>query len=162
MLFGSKKKAEAQAERARAKMLEELSKPICQQKGGKHLWRDFPPYLTYHWAGKNEDSKIYIKEKYACCYCGEVETKTLESWSYTGWDRADFYKEVERFEKKYKDMLQPVAVVEDMVQDAIMLDRRKLQMWDSIHLPKEEVPEETEEQRLTRYSIELFGEPKQL
>lgn len=160
MLFGNKKRAEAQVERERAKMLEELSKPICQQKGGRHLWRDFPPFLIYNWAGKDGDSKISIKEKYACCYCGQVETKILESWLYTGYERKDFDKEVEKMEAKYKDILQPVAVVEDMVQDAVMLDRRKLQMWDSIHLPKEEVPQETEEQRLARYSIELFGEPK--
>ena len=43
-----------------------------------------------------------------------------------------------------------------MIQDTILIDRERLKYWDSIHIPSDK-PEETEEQKLARYKVELFG-----
>ena len=49
-MFGRRKredeKARLEAEHAHEELMKELSKPICQRKGGKHLYRDFPPSAT--------------------------------------------------------------------------------------------------------------------
>ena len=65
-MFGRKRKeaekARLEAERVHEEFMKELSKPICQRKGGKHLYRDFPPFLTYAWNGPRDKSRIEIKE----------------------------------------------------------------------------------------------------
>jgi hypothetical protein len=60
-------------------------------------------------------------------------------------------------EEQYKDLIKPGAIVEDMVNDAILVDRETLKYWDQIHNIGEQ-KKETEEERLERYDKELFGD----
>ena len=105
------------------------------------MWRDFPPYLIFSWNGMKESSTIYIKEPYVCTLCHKMELKDLEGRSYRDFTYEEFLEQVQYFKKMYKDILKPQAVVMDMVNDAIMVDRQKLQMWDQLHAvepPKKE------------------------
>ena len=113
---------------------EELSKPVCQRKGGKHMWRDFPPYITYSFKNGGS-SMIKILEPYVCTFCNEVRKEILENWSFEGYEKKEFFEEYHRLQRKYKDILQPEIVVMDMVHDAILVDRQKLMFWDQLHAP---------------------------
>jgi hypothetical protein len=129
-------------ENARQEMLEELSKPWCQQKGHKHEYRDFPPYLTYSWDGSDDQGEIDIKEDYLCIYCGKVDTVTLESWTYKHYKKDEFFEDVEKYKERYKDFIQPRAIVKNMLYDAMRVDRQKLKIWDSLHMGEEPKKEE--------------------
>lgn len=156
MGFFKRRKEQAAAAREHEELIKELSKPLCQQKGSKgHFYRDFPPYIIWNFDGDNP--YIKIKEPYVCCYCHERVDKILQSYSWNHhvkWDQFD--KALEQIKKEYKDIIKPIAVVEDMVNDAIMVDRQKLNIWDNLHtaMPQKQ---ETEEERLARYSVELLG-----
>lgn len=135
-------KAQRDAENAYEEMVKEMSKPWCQQKGHHHEYRDFPPYMTYRWNGERQQGDIFIKEKYVCIYCHNVETKILGEWNYTNYKHEDFDKEVERITKTYAEILKPRVIVEDMINDAIMVDRQKLAIWDKLHAPEPPKKEE--------------------
>lgn len=106
-------------------------KPPCEVFG--HNWRDFPPFLVFAWRGKNNESTIQIKEYYVCTCCHKKETKLLLSRTYQGYDQDYFYSQINELKEEYKEILKPEAIVEDMVNDAIMVDRQKLKFWDSLH-----------------------------
>ena len=143
-LFNRKKLEQQRQEEEHQKIIEELSKPICQRKNGNHMWRDFPPYLTYKWNGPKNQSVISIIEKYVCVFCHEIKVKTLEEWTYQYYPQKDFFEELESYEKKYKNLLKPRVIVEDMINDAIMVDRQKLQMWDQLHAAEPPIKEKFE------------------
>lgn len=155
-MFGFKRRREEEIKARNDALLEELSKLPCERRNGKHLYRDFPATISWK-TGRN--GFIEINEAYVCVYCGHRETRTLQHVTYDNLSNSELQEEVKRIETEYKDLIKPKPIVEDMIEDARMLDRRKLQAWDSIHslTPK---PEETEEQRLKRYGEELFGLPK--
>ncbi len=150
-MFGRKKQ---KAEETHNELLEELLKPPCQRKGGDHKWRDFPAYLSFH---TTPNTVIEIHEPYICIYCGKRRDICLQTmvWS-NRLKKSDFEAELDRVRNEYKDILKPRAIVEDMVNDAIMVDRETLKYWDQIHGLAEE-KKETEEERLERYKVEMIG-----
>lgn len=109
-------------------------RPPCEVFG--HNWRDFPPFLTYSWQGETGESYIKIHEYYVCTCCHKRETKTLLSRTYRGYNQDYFFGAIKELKKEYKELLKPEAVVEDMVNDAIMVDRQKLKFWDQLHAPE--------------------------
>ena len=106
-------------------------RPPCEIFG--HNWRDFPPFLEYAWNGSSGESTIKIKEYYVCTCCHKKETKLLFSRLYKGYDHDYFFDQIKELKKEYKEILKPEAIVEDMVNDAIMVDRQKLKFWDQLH-----------------------------
>lgn len=66
--------------------------------------------------------------------------------------------QIARWKAEYADLIKPRAVVEDMIEDAIHVDRQKLQIWKQLHAP-ESIPKETEEERLERYGREMLRPP---
>lgn len=123
---------------------------------GHHLYRDFPP--TLRWGYFSNKYSIKMIETYVCVMCGKRVDKEI---AYTAWEgRAPTQDEVNEkiaeYKKDYKDLLEKPGVVEDMIQDAILVDRERLKYWDSIHIPSDN-SEETEEQKLARYKVELFS-----
>lgn len=138
-IFTRKKNAkEAKRNIEEEKFWEEMTKLPCQRKGGHHEWRDFPPILDYSWRGQSGDSVISIKEHYVCIYCHKIETKTLLERTYTGYDQDYFFDVIKELKKEYKELLKPQAIVADMINDAIMVDRQKLKIWDQLHADKYE------------------------
>lgn len=163
MFLSRKKRQEEEANRRyeeeHQKILEELSKPPCQRQGGQHMWRDFPPYISFTWEG-NGRGNIEIIEKYVCTLCHKTTTKTLESLKYADYKRDLFFKDLEETQKKYKDFIKPRAIVEDMVNDAIMVDRQKLKFWDQLHAPEksEKEPIELKVGRESEYFNDMGGQ----
>lgn len=150
-MFGRKKH---KVEDIHNELLEELLKPPCQRKGGDHKWRDFPAYLAFH---TSPQTVIEIREPYVCIYCGLRNDVNLQTMVWNNrLKKSDFEAELDRVQNEYKDLLKPRAIVEDMVNDAIMVDRETLKYWDQIHGLAEE-KKETEEERLERYKTELIG-----
>ena len=149
----------AAAEREHERLMEELAKPPCQRRGGKHMYRDFPPYLWYSYSGQTNCGKIVVYEPYCCCLCGDIRRQELDVIELSHYNKENFMKEVKRVEELYKDFIKPKAIVMDMVHDAQLVDRQKLKYWDQLHSP-DEPKQETEEERLTRYKIELLGGKK--
>ena len=141
--FSDRRKQKAlAAEREHEALMKELSKLPCERAGGKHLYRDFPPYTVYDWNGSHEPSYIFLKEPYVCVYCGKRKDVELEKWTYREWSFDNFLDEYHNFQKRYDSITKPHGVVEDMVNDAIMLDREKLKCWDQIHgysIPAKEI-----------------------
>lgn len=136
-LFSRRREQKEQEQLAREHeaLIEELSKPPCQQKGGHHLFRDFPPVTAYAWNGMDTASYIELRESYVCVFCGERVTKTLEKITYTHSSYDEFFKKYDEFKDKYKDIVKPMGIVEDMINDAIMVDRQKLMYWEQLHAP---------------------------
>ena len=93
-LFNRKKK---ETEQACESVIEELSKLPCERKGGKHLYRDFPPYITYEWHGSFEQSYITLTEPYVCVYCGKRIDKPLEKRTLTGGTYEEFSNTCKEF-----------------------------------------------------------------
>ena len=112
----------------------EIPKSPCEIFG--HNWRDFPPYLEFSWNGKSQESFITIKECYICTCCHKLQEKSLLSRSYKGYSEDHFFNQIKEYKEEYKDLLKPEAVVKDMIQDAIMVDRQRLKYWDSLHADK--------------------------
>ena len=132
-IFSNRKRIKELEEKiAREEVKVEMKSP-CEVFG--HNWRDFPPFLEYSWQGKIGDSTIQIKEYYVCTCCHKKETKILLSRRYSGYDQDYFFDQVKELKKEYKEILKPEAIVEDMVNDTIMVDRQKLKFWDQLHAP---------------------------
>ena len=128
-IFSSKKRIKELEEKIANSEIE--IKSPCEMFG--HTWRDFPPVLEFSWSGKAEKSTIEIIETYVCTCCHQRQEKKLLSRAYTGYDQDYFFDQVREYKKEYKDLIKPEAVVEDMIQDAIMVDRQKLKFWDKLH-----------------------------
>lgn len=112
---------------------------------GEHLWKDFPPYLHYDNLHVY-DPVIEITEPYVCCLCHKRKNVILEKFQYNhNISHKNFMQEVDRVRDQYKDILKSKAVVEDMVEDHIHLDKLKLKYWEYLNLPKEDIDIEDED-----------------
>lgn len=127
----------------RKKQTEPAPEPIktpCEL--GDHLWKDFPPYLVYN----NKDGYepiIEVVENYVCCLCHKRKSVTLERFTYSrGISNKVFAQKLEEVQTLYKDILRPKAIVEDMIQDHIHLDKLKLKYWEHLNLPKEDLDDD--------------------
>lgn len=143
-----KKEKEEEAIAARQELIKELSKPLCQQKNGPgHLWEDFPPVIFYHSFGTAP--YILVQESYVCRICGTRKDVNLEKLTWPHSIKSDVFNEaLHEVEKKYKNLCKPASVVEDMINDAILVDRQRLKIWKQLHAPEEE-------KTTTHYEIKL-------
>ena len=162
-IFKTKKRIkELEAKIAEQETIAEIKSP-CELFG--HNWRDFPPFLEYDWNGRSNHSTIVIKEYYVCTCCHKKETKILLSRQYQGYDQDYFFDQVKELKEEYKDILKSEAIVEDMVNDAIMVDRQKLKYWDQLHAPEPPAKEpfelkikETSKYKIKSYPHEILKE----
>ena len=93
-------------------------KSICKEKG--HVYKDFPPYLTYDISG---DHSAEVVEVYACGRCGDIQRKVLERVVFA--NAIATQNGIQKIEKQYEDMLKPAAIVNDMIYDYIFLYKEK-------------------------------------
>jgi hypothetical protein len=110
-----------------------------------HTWKDFPWYMKRTWEENPveiidhfayDEPKgtltIQIIEPYVCAHCHERKNIILM----TSIERDVSYKKIDKiaaqFFETYKDQIQPVAVVEDMINDFIYVDREKLDILDRL------------------------------
>ena len=115
------------------KQVESALPPVinpCEAFG--HVWQDFPPYMTNCW-NEGGFSTIKIIEPYVCLRCHQrkdVELQTIGRYYITNKRFLDLIEEVNDL---YKDIIKSKVIVEDMINDAIYVDRDKLEAWDRLH-----------------------------
>lgn len=106
-------------------------KTPCEVFG--HTYKDFPPYIEAVYGGKGYVSHIFMTESYVCTCCRDRINKTLDDYEFISFSMDKFNKELRHYEDKYKDFVTPRPIVEDMIQDAIMVDKEKLAAWEQLH-----------------------------
>lgn len=139
-----KRKRQQPQESDTENILEKLSLPVCQQSDPpRHFWRDFPPYITYTNSSKN-GTEIKVNEDYICVYCKQRKTEILQlRKSEKMMSQKELEEEIEKIKEENKELnIKPIAVVRDMIMDAIYVDRMKLDIWDRIRAPKPTAEEE--------------------
>jgi hypothetical protein len=117
---------------------EEVIRSPCEIFG--HTWKDFPPYLEYSYK-YGEECHIKIVESYVCICCKKRIDEVIGQRTVISFSQDKFFREVNQVRSKYKELLKPRPVVEDMIHDAIYVDREKLEAWDRLH---GKVPEKKE------------------
>jgi len=125
-------------------ILEKLSLPVCQQSDPpQHFWRDFPPYITYTNSAIS-GTEIKLNEDYVCIYCKQRKTEVLQLRKTERMMSPEtLEEEIEKIKTENKELnIKPIAVVKDMIMDAIYVDRMKLNIWDKIRAPKPTTEEE--------------------
>ena len=97
-----------------------------------HTWKDFPAYMTTIW-NKYDKSSIVITEPYVCLCCKERKDVPLLHFQYYNISKSTLANMKRQYEQEYAAILQPRAIVEDMINDAIYVDREKLNAWERLH-----------------------------
>lgn len=103
------------------------------ERTGKHLYEDLPWYIENYYNESQHKSEFELHELYLCHLCHQVKNITL----FSGWLPARNYREhsqnVEEVEREYSAYIKPKAVVKDMLNDMIYLDKQRLSIWKEIH-----------------------------
>ena len=101
-----------------------------------HTWKDFPAYIKEKY--ENGKSILEVVEPYICVHCKERENVSLYTETETGLSRSEHDKKREDWEYKYRKILQPRIIVEDMINDEIRLDPIKLAIIEKLRGAKNE------------------------
>ena len=98
-----------------------------------HHWQDFPPYLLYE--SSDYEYTIRMIEPYVCLDCKKREDEEIGYWHKNGCPNADeeCHQFIKSLEEKYKDILQPRAIVEDKIADLIRMDTQYNKYWWLLH-----------------------------
>lgn len=103
-----------------------ISIPPCT-----HTWLDFPWYLQHSFDNDSNSpakgiSILEIYEPYVCVHCQKRKDVKLYRERQTSMTLENHLKKMEQWNELYKDHLKPKPVVEDMINDAIMVDKGKI------------------------------------
>lgn len=105
-------------------------KTPCEMFG--HLWQDFPWIMEDSYdRNRTYESHIEIIEPYVCRICHEIKNVKIGSF-YESCKRTEHDEKKKRISEEYANYLKPVPIVNDMIQDAILVDREKLQIWNNL------------------------------
>lgn len=107
--------------------------PIPVTKECTHAWKDFPWYATVIYSPSTYSGEIHIKEPYICIYCGQRKDVTLQSIYKTNVGYNKFSQMVDAVYEKYAEQLKSTAVVEDMINDFQLVDRKTLYFYEMLH-----------------------------
>ena len=96
-----------------------------------HTWVDFPWYLKHNYDGSIKgdyrgESTLILCEPYVCIHCQKRKDVELYRERQTGLTLTEHLKKMEEWNELYKDHLKPKPIVEDMINDAIMVDKGKV------------------------------------
>jgi hypothetical protein len=113
-----------------------FSKKQPKEHKCEHKYKDFPWYVESTTYGNGFASfSITIKEPYVCMKCGDRIDKTL--WSYRS--QSNYKNGQKLFQEKmnsiietYKDKIKDRAVIEDMINDMILVDRDYVEAYNKI------------------------------
>jgi len=112
------------------KKVEEVKIPELPHE---HCWKDFPWYMEVKYNSVHKTASYKIFEPYVCITCGERKDICLEKKSWENIDsesREKYYKDVQ---DKYKAYLKPVAIVEDMINNVLLVkDAAHLEMVEKL------------------------------
>lgn len=102
-----------------------------------HTWKDFPWYMTWEWitygvGQQNGELNLKISEPYICVHCKERKDVDLLKLTKTNISLQKANDISDEYEKRYKDKLKPIPVLEDMINDYILVDREKLEIVEKL------------------------------
>lgn len=108
--------------------------PICS-----HTWKDFPWYVTYQFDPPSYTSivqrgklEIRVIEPYVCAHCHKRMDISLTKIEVTNVNKNEIEKFIKETTSQYKGKIRPMAIVEDMIQDFIYVDREKLDILEKL------------------------------
>lgn len=105
--------------------LSEPIKPPCF-----HTWIDFPWFIRHNWTPYNYGDKgistLSVYEPYICVHCKERKDVLLCQETEDAISAKRHWEKLREWEEKYKDHAKPRPVVEDMINDAIYIDKGKV------------------------------------
>ena len=102
------------------------SPPPCN-----HKWKDFPWYIN---STLFDNSKFLIEiiEPYVCIYCKKRKNIVLEKITRLNITRSRADELICELEEKYKDHIKDEAIVNDMINDMILVDREYLRLYEEV------------------------------
>lgn len=106
-----------------------LEPPPCP-----HTFKDFPWYMTSSWNEKGKfELVLKLMEPYVCVHCGERKDIQLVTTTINN-IKLNQVKDAEKeFLQEFGNgEVRPISVVEDMIHDAIFVDREKLSIVNKI------------------------------
>ena len=110
------------------KKVEETPKPICQ-----HKYKDFPWYMDSSYNMDTKTAWVRIYEPYVCIHCGHRKDILLEEVTRMG----SSFEETEELKEEiwldYEDKLQLKAIVEDMINDMVLVDKKYIEIYEKLH-----------------------------
>lgn len=100
----------------------------------RHIWKDFPWYVNtsasrvdFGW-----NVKISVYEPYVCVLCKERKDVLLVEGVALGYTVQEAEREVKERLEEFKDKIAPRAVIEDEINDMILVDRQKLEIYENL------------------------------
>lgn len=102
-----------------------------------HTWKDFPWYMRGEWitygvGQQNGEFTLKISEPYICVHCKKRKDVDLLNLTKMNISLKEANDILDTYEKRYKDELKPIPVVEDMINDYILVDREKLEIVEKL------------------------------
>lgn len=94
----------------------------------KHKWQDFPWIMRFYYDYDQRELKVEIIEPYVCIYCKERQDRVLIKDWYTNENKKEIDRLMDEYREKYKDYIEPEAIVEDKINDYQMVDREWLEI----------------------------------
>ena len=91
-----------------------------------HTWKDFPWVLKGIYDSKSNEIHIVITEPYVCIHCKKRIDATLLDCYKHAYNRERADEIVKAYRNEYDEYIRDAAIVEDMINDAIYVDREKL------------------------------------
>ena len=110
------------------KKVEETPKPICQ-----HKYKDFPWYDISKYNIDTKTLRVDIYKPYVCIHCGYRENILLESIQRIGISFEEALEVRKEFCSIYDDKLQCKAIVEDMINDMVLVDKKYIEIYEKLH-----------------------------
>ena len=102
------------------------SPPPCN-----HKWKDFPWYINST-LFDNGKFLIEIIEPYVCIYCKKQKNIVLKKITRSNITRSGANEFICELEEKYKDYIKDKAIVNDMINDMILVDREYLRLYEEV------------------------------
>lgn len=127
----------------------------------EHTWKDMPWYIVRTFDPDENVGNCQIIEPYICIVCGARKDVELETYTWQSLTPTQRDARVQAIMEKYKDYLQPRAVVEDMINNILLVkDVHHLHMMEErLGLPYRGVG--TSEKTLAKNTIKTApGVPK--
>ena len=94
----------------------------------RHKYKDFPWYIVATYSSEWCMLNMTIKEPYVCVICGHRINKTLKEISRTATSERKACEILSAIEEVYGDRVKDQAVVEDMINDMQLVDRKFLEV----------------------------------
>ena len=99
-----------------------------------HKYKDFPWYTdgTYNYETKVLD--VSVIEPYVCIHCGHRKNVVLDHFCrfFEEFEEAEnFYNDFQ--DGKYANMIEKKAIVEDMINDMVLVDRQYIEIYRRLH-----------------------------